>query len=563
MTGFVVRAAAAAPPPTGVVINTTSLAQATVGASYSQTIAVSGGSGTGYSVYIVSAAPNSGKWLRMASALTLGGIPQMAEVSSVTLIAVDSVGNVSQPATFNLTAVIGNVAPPPSQYIWAPGFGGLTYNQPVGAATTYSGSLYQTDIALMGTSTPTVNAYCFFALWTMLEGGVSGTQGSYPDVANNGTSFFSQLVADAKSKGLNVAIQFNPGVFNAGTQAPTDAGHIPGYILQNSQFGAPLTNGSYPAQAPYNYGWYIGENTGYWANFITNTNVYNAMLAAIKNFAQQWDGNPNVEAFIMCADDAMYPDPSLGVGGSTFWTALTNLMLAIKSYFKHINVCLQIAGDQSTAGQQYVQTLVQNGILVSCSDTAGASLWQDTYTGISFTSISGTNGTLISNLKGWEAGNTYTCALSTGQVVQMTVSTTAPYTSVTFNPAVTGNPSANATINAAPPQLGPAMMAWMGVQSAFSAWQPPTPGLQSYSSAFMQAQEGDLWNTLTNPVYGSGKITLPDMVAACNNQVTGGVGYNASKLYVSIGNSSVWAARLAALQNLKLTQTAYPPVYNS
>lgn len=91
--------------PTSLIITASSLPNATVGGAYSAAVTVSGGSGSGYSIYIKQAVPNSNRWLQLTGALTLGGIPQAAEISQVTLVACDSAGNVSSPVTFSLTSV--------------------------------------------------------------------------------------------------------------------------------------------------------------------------------------------------------------------------------------------------------------------------------------------------------------------------------------------------------------------------------------------------------------------------------------------------------------------------
>src|SRR5277367_2807299 len=81
-----------------------SLSAATVGSAYSQSISVTGGSGSGYSVYIAQAIPNSLRWIQMTGTTTLGGTPQMGETSQVTLVACDSAGNVSAPVTLSLAS---------------------------------------------------------------------------------------------------------------------------------------------------------------------------------------------------------------------------------------------------------------------------------------------------------------------------------------------------------------------------------------------------------------------------------------------------------------------------
>jgi hypothetical protein len=443
-----------------------------------------------------------------------------------------------------------------TQLNWNPGYYLLDYIGGVaGHSQTYSGSNIQAEIGYAYAGAPTIKGYAFFGNWCLLEGGSSGTQGSYPDVANNGTSFFAQLMADATAKGMHIILQFNPGVFNGPQQAPNSASAIPNYILTNSTYGSAQTNGSYPAQSPYLYGWYLGGNTGYWANWVTNSAVYNALLAAIQNFATQWDGNANLEAFVMCADDAMGPAT---LNFSTYLTQLTNLMLAIKGMFKHTNVALQMAGAQSTLGQSYVETLVQAGVLVSRSDTFGATAYTDTAKSITFTAPpTGTSATLTSALA-WPGGS-YTCLLSTGQTVTMTQSTSSPYTAVTFSPAITGSPTVNATCSWAWPGAGPAMQAWAGQTSAFSSYVPPTPALQTYSTSIMFAEEGDFWDTITTPVFPQAHVT--DMAAACNDSVTGGIGLHCSHLLLSYGNSSVWSARLSEAQSVALTNTGYPSVY--
>jgi hypothetical protein len=333
--------------------------------------------------------------------------------------------------------------------------------------------------------------------------------------------------------------------------------------LQGSSFGSAnvgssgiTPNGSYP------YGYYITANGGPFANWPGNTNVYNAMLAAIQNFATQWDGNANLEAFVMCADDVMYPNSGTGLAGASFYATLANLMLAIKSYFKHTNVALQMAGAQLTAGQSYVQTLVQAGVLVSRSDMEGASAWDDTSNSITFTGVpNGTSATLAGGSIPWP-GNTFTCKItSTGQVVQMT--TTNGSSAVTFSPAVTGATTTAASCNRAWPLMGPAMQAWANLQSPGSSWNPPTPALQTYSTSIMFGEEGDWSDTTQSPV-GPG-YTGAQMAAACNDSVTGGVGWHASHMLITYSNATTWANRTTNASNgafnVPLTNTAYPSVY--
>jgi hypothetical protein len=440
---------------------------------------------------------------------------------------------------------------------WNPGPYLLTYNQPLSVGS----SVPTADISAAAACTP-CKGYAFWATWSFFEGGAGGTQGNY---TVGPSSVLGQIFTAVGNNNQKVIIQFNPDQFNAtGLQAVGDGYTLPLYLTQNSSFGAANVGTSGVSVNPsYPYGWYEQQTGGYGANWVGNTNVYNALLATFQAIASQWDGDPRFEAIIVVADDVMYPYNGTGLQGSTYFTQLTNLMLAIKSYFHHTNVVLQIAGQQSTASQQMVQTLVQAGVMMGASDTAGATAWNDTYTSVTFSSISGTTGTLASPLAGWEAGNTYTCKLSTGQTVQMTVSTSSPYTAVTFSPAVTGSPSATATISYAWPQLGPEMMAWAGIQSAFSSWAPPSPALQTYSTSFMEAQEGDFSNTVGSPAFPT-TFTAADMVQALNDNVTGGVGYHGSHFLMSYGNSTAWAARLASYNGTSgLTNTGYPSVYGS
>ena len=84
------------------ILTTASLPTATVGVAYSAPLTVAGGSGLGYACTIVSATPNTGKWLA-CTGMALTGTAQMNEIETVTLVATDSAGNISAPVTLSLT----------------------------------------------------------------------------------------------------------------------------------------------------------------------------------------------------------------------------------------------------------------------------------------------------------------------------------------------------------------------------------------------------------------------------------------------------------------------------
>ena len=465
---------------------------------------------------------------------------------------------------------------------WNPGFGMLTFQVPVGNNPTYSGSNIQAEIAVAAGVAPIVAGcgYCFFSTWSMFEGGSSGTQGSYPDVANNGTSFFAQVMADCIAKSLRLSVQFNPGVFNSGNPlaVPGDGSVVPSYILTHSTYGnANVGSSGASPQAPFLYGWYTQQTGGYSSMWMDGnggiSNVGTAMLAAIANFASQWDGNAHLESFQFCAEDDMYPYNGTGLGNDNYFLSITAIMLQIKSYFQHTNVVLQIAGSQSTIGQSHIATLVQAGVLVGCSDTAGAPAWNDLVYSISFTSAPTTGNTsaVLTSSNPWPGGQ-YSTVLSNGQTVSMQELFSGSFTNVNFSPAVSSNcPNANATRNFAWDSLGPGMSAWANRVCGNSSWSPPSPALQTYSTAIMQAQGGDFWdNSSGGQVYpwynGSlgghaNGFTVAQMAQACNDNVSGGVGYHASHLYVTYDPGANWAARVTDMTNNPLTNTAYPPVY--
>jgi hypothetical protein len=82
-------------------ITTTSLPNATVGSAYSQALAATGGSGTGYVFNQVSAAPNAGLWTYITPGGTVSGTPEMVETESAVYQVTDSAGHTAQ-ATLSL-----------------------------------------------------------------------------------------------------------------------------------------------------------------------------------------------------------------------------------------------------------------------------------------------------------------------------------------------------------------------------------------------------------------------------------------------------------------------------
>ena len=442
---------------------------------------------------------------------------------------------------------------------WNPGDYLLTYNQPWTYNTT--ASYISSDIT--EASSKGFKGYAAYMVWSFIEGGAggSGTQGDYSNVANNGTSPFAQIMSALQADNLKLIVQFNPGVFNTGNTHyyPVDSGAIPSYITTNATYGpAQVGTSGCPNDGVHIYGWYEQQDGGYGANW-QNSNVQTKMLAAVQNFATLWDGQ--IEAFVFCADDVMYPFTGTGLTGSGYFTALQTILLAIKSYFTKSNVALQMAGSQTTQAQQMAQTLVQAGVLVSWSDTGGATFWNNTYHNFNFASIpSGTSGTLTSALP--YPGNIYQVKItSTGQQVTMTTDSGGT-TAVTFSPAVTGATTTAASRNQFPPLLPPMQQAWVGVQSPFSSWT--VINLQTYSTSIAFVEAGDVYTGAgISPIFPT-TPTPTDICNACNDVVPGGYkGLHSSHRLWTYDSAfpATWSAILAAIAANPVTNTAYPPVY--
>lgn len=471
----------------------------------------------------------------------------------------------AQPPAISLGAT--GPSPPPTTVNWNPGFYLLSYNQPLKYTTT--ASYIASDLSAAASSGSKIVGYALYAGWSFFEYGSSGPPGNYSNWQGT-SSPFGQMLGMCASNNMHLIVQFNPGVFNSGTPSAPGTNYtdpIPNYILNNATTYGAGAYGSSGVASTGASGFWVQGTGGYCANW-QNTNVQLAMLNTIKAFANQWDGNTYFEAFVMCADDNMYPYRGTGLTGDQYYITLEYILKQIKSYFKHTNVALQMAGAQDTEGQQYVANLVQAGVLVSCSDTDGNIAWMPTTDTIKFDVLSGTTGKIT---PGWVPpwpGQYYTVQLSTGQQLKMKTDL-AGSNAVTFNVAVSGSPSLTATKDLVA-GLGPAMNAWFGFQFVGSNYVPPTPALQTYSTSIMFVEGGDISAGAGGGPF-SNVPSVTSIVQACNDNTVGGFGYHASHVLFTYFSSiaeggtaqSLWPAVMANLNSVSLINTQYPPVYQS
>ena len=118
-------------------ITTSSLAGATIGSAYSQTLAASGGSGS-YTFSQVSATPDNELWLYVTPTGTVSGTPEYAETENVTYQVTDSDGDTAQ-KTFSVVASTS---------------GSLTINTSTTLPAATSGSFYALPINISGGTPP-------------------------------------------------------------------------------------------------------------------------------------------------------------------------------------------------------------------------------------------------------------------------------------------------------------------------------------------------------------------------------------------------------------------------
>lgn len=401
---------------------------------------------------------------------------------------------------------------------------------------------------------PTVTGIAIWVTWATLEY-LTKSNWQFTGAANS-TFIVDQVYNYCKTNGLKLTLVINPNVFNSGSPAApktTDSRVVPMDLLNDpSLYGAGLVGNS--GVAPTGASGYWVQQTGGWCANLENANVQARFLAMLTHLAAVFDNDPVVEAVILDAMDAMYPTAGSGATGAPFWSAFQNIMLAMKAAFKHTNVAIQVAWG-GTPSQAFTQTLVQNGIGVSTSDTIGESAFQDTFEPLTFASAPTGNGGTLTATWSWGTDASYHLRFSTGQVV--TAKLTHNSTAVIWTPAVAGSPTASATVNLAPQILSDGMQAWLGVQSveAGSTWTPPTPPLQTGFSAFPLVEGGDF----TDPGVYPGTITISDICDACNGA------YKASHVHLTdltSGQTTTVAAQwpnvLPVLKAKPLTNTAYP-----
>lgn len=520
---------------------------ATVGAFYSQPLALTGGV-PAYGATILSDTPDSGSWLSL-SGLNLVGTPTTAETEALSIQGFDSGAPINHVTkAFSLTvnpAAAGSIK-------WSPGHWLLSFSQPLGAGETIAGRAYlQTEISAAIAAAPTVVGVKIFGDMAYYE----STQGNYTTAINDITALCTRT---------KVTMQINLGVFNHGPEVPTDAGAIPNYILTDPTYGAALMGSSaFTPSAPFLYGYWVSANGAYNLNFV-NSNA-NARVVALANGLSPLDAVANFEEIVICAYDDMLPDPGAGISEASYFAALQTILLAFKAAFPHTNICIQQAYGR-TAGptQNFAQWCTQNAILCGASDVMGASAWQPN-AGLSFltnggawaSAPTGTSGTLHTIF----VGNTGTYLLKFGSGTVVTANFTQGSTAVTWLPSVSAQDPNAGTVSWAPLNLQWGLMAQLGYPIVGDGYTNPVPALATLSTCTLDVQAGDMVSDATSQVWYT-LFTALDIIQMANNFG------NCSKLFWSYltnsqtsQTSALWTTILPILQANALTNTGYPSIY--
>jgi hypothetical protein len=438
---------------------------------------------------------------------------------------------------------------------WTPGYYVLTDTQN-GPGRPLSD--WQSELNDAVAAKPTVKGFALFTTWAGLEW---KTKANWQFGGGASSTFVvDQIASFCRTNGLKLALVINPDVFNSGTpSAPSlsgDNGNIPYYLLTDvATYGAGLYGNSGVASTGAS-GFWVQQTGGFSADF-ENTNVQARLIAMLQHLGTVFDADSVLETVIFDAMDVMYPFAGTGATGQPYYTAMQNIMTAMKAAFPTTNVAIQVAWG-GTPMQSFVEWMVTHGIMVSTSDTAGLTGFQPG-SGPTVTTTAAPGGASGTLTTAWDGTTgTYPIQFSTGQMA--TALLTKSSTTATWSPSVSGSPTSQIETSEYPPNLSDGIQAWMGVQAvaAGSNWSPPVPPLTSYGTSFPLVEGGDFGGT--NP-YGS-PYAIGNIVDAANEK------YQASHLYVThlaenqtTVKAAVWSNVLPVLQAKPLVNTGYPAVY--
>ena len=438
---------------------------------------------------------------------------------------------------------------------WTPGYYVLTDTQ-YGPNRPLSD--WQAELNDAVAAKPTVQGFALFTTWAGLEW---KTKANWQFGGGSSSTFVvDQIASFCRTNGLKLALVINPDVFNSGTpSAPSlsgDNGNIPYDLLTDAAtYGAGLYGNSGVASTGAS-GFWVQQTGGFGANF-ENANVQARLIAMLQHLGAVFDADPVLEAVIFDAMDVMYPFAGTGATGQPYYTAMQNIMTAMKAAFPTTNVAIQVAWG-GTPMQSFVEWMVTHGIMVSTSNTAGLTGFQPG-SGPTVTTTAapaGASGTLTTAWKGTTGD--YPIEFSTGQMA--TALLTKSSTTATWSPSVSGSPTSQNRDVPVPPQLVRRSSSVDGRAGGRSGEHVVTAGPAAHELRHVVSARGrrrlwrdqSVWHTLRD----------------WRHRRCGQRKYQASHLYVShmaenqtTVKAAVWSNVLPVLQAKPLVNTGYPAVY--
>ena len=466
-----------------------------------------------------------------------------------------------------------------TQYKWNPGAYGLSYSQPIGPGSSYSGGGYSTEVADVIAAAPSVKGYTVFVSWPGLESSTINNwtfQGCTPPAytACGTTYVIDQILNPIRTAGQKAILVVQWGCYACGGNysAPTTSSnqYVPNYILNSTgTYGAGVYgSGSCNVSSTGASGFFMQSGGGYSAN-IENSAVAARWNALGQQLASVYDNDPVLEGIIFIAMDANYPCNGSGLTGSAYYTAAQGIVSAWRGYFQHTSVGIQVAFDDgSNDMENFTATMVQNGGMVSASDTPGATAWNSNFWsycgGGSLTITSGTTGNLGSaqNVICGPSNSTNPYLMKIAGTTSVNLTSTVGSTAVSWNPSIGLTGTQSYTTNWFPQGFGQGVQAWLGISPPGSGWTLPSPLLMTYSSMWPLVEPMDT----CGPWVGN-YFTPTDIINASNMYMQAShVSFTilpscASNSTAVWGSTSTAGTTAYAIAHNPITYTTYPPVY--
>jgi len=289
--------------------------------------------------------------------------------------------------------------------------------------------------------------------------------------------------------------------------------------------------------------------------------------------AAHWDNDPLFEGVFVWAWDVYGPAKGTSEFSNQlayYWPDLQTMLQNLKGAFKHTNAGMQVAFGPIGAAN-LTQWMVQSGLAIGSSDTAGASAWTPsssfampfapTSAGTTSTTIMGSS--WLSNPGGTaDATASLLAAFSDGET--RTVNFALGSNVVSWTGGLTNAVGAGVTIAAAPGMLSQGVQTWMNLGGpGNNNWAPISPAPFTYTHAMFDVQGADI----TSGWYPFGGFSISDIINAANSK------YNISHLFVvhlvpatGVPAAAVWTGSggvASVLATSSLINTSYPSIYST